>query len=380
MQTGNIYKHGKWWVLRYYETVLQNGRPKRERVIKKLALIDDQYRTQSSVRQLADEILAPLNAGAAPESVDSVRHFLKDIFLPYCDSAHKPSTARGYRHVFNRIVQQDGFCNMRLRKVRTVDVHKLLNAIAQEKTNTGKPRSHRSLRNTRNFLSAGFKYAKNQGLIAENPVRDVITPKGAPQKQTYAYSLDEVTQMLAVLDEPARTLILTAALTGLSKSELQGLKWTDFAGDELQVGRAVWNGIVTDTKTPARQASVPVLPFVADALQQHKSRNGYNEWVFHGDTGNPLRLDNFAKRVIRPAFEEAGIEWHGFHAFRRGLATNLYELGCPEKIAQAILRHADVATTMQFYIKARPDKAQAAMAKLGAAFRKSEKKLKRKSA
>jgi len=32
--------------------------------------------------------------------------------------------------------------------------------------------------------------------------------------------------------------------------------------------------------------------------------------------------------------------WHGWHAFRRGLATNLHALGVDDKTIQAILRHS----------------------------------------
>jgi integrase len=35
----------------------------------------------------------------------------------------------------------------------------------------------------------------------------------------------------------------------------------------------------------------------------------------------------------------------------RGLGTNLYHLRVPDKIIQAILRHADLATTMKHYVK-----------------------------
>jgi integrase len=44
--------------------------------------------------------------------------------------------------------------------------------------------------------------------------------------------------------------------------------------------------------------------------------------------------------------------WHGWHSFRRGLATNLNRLGVRDKNVQAILRHANVATTQSYYIKA----------------------------
>jgi integrase len=43
--------------------------------------------------------------------------------------------------------------------------------------------------------------------------------------------------------------------------------------------------------------------------------------------------------------------WHGWHAFRRGLATNLHRLGVPDKVIQQILRHSNVAVTQECYIK-----------------------------
>ena len=55
--------------------------------------------------------------------------------------------------------------------------------------------------------------------------------------------------------------------------------------------------------------------------------------------------------------------WHGFHAFRRGLATSLYDLGVDDFMIQQVLRQADVETTRRHYIKALPGQRVAAMAK-----------------
>jgi hypothetical protein len=43
--------------------------------------------------------------------------------------------------------------------------------------------------------------------------------------------------------------------------------------------------------------------------------------------------------------------WHGWHAFRRGLATNLHTLGVDDKTVQAILRHSNIGITQNIYIK-----------------------------
>jgi integrase len=51
--------------------------------------------------------------------------------------------------------------------------------------------------------------------------------------------------------------------------------------------------------------------------------------------------------------------------FRRGLGTNLAELGVDELTIQRILRHANVATTRQHYINVRNPKAEAPNAVAG---------------
>ena len=60
--------------------------------------------------------------------------------------------------------------------------------------------------------------------------------------------------------------------------------------------------------------------------------------------------------------------WRGWHAFRRGLATNLYALGVPDKEIQAILRHSNIAVTQSFYIKALTESQVSAMDLVGEEF------------
>jgi integrase len=77
-------------------------------------------------------------------------------------------------------------------------------------------------------------------------------------------------------------------------------------------------------------------------------------------------LDNLADRVIKPVLKANGLEWKGWHAYRRGLATNLHELGVPDIVIQAIPRHEDVSTTQRSYIKTVPEVVTAAMKRLEA--------------
>jgi integrase len=89
-------------------------------------------------------------------------------------------------------------------------------------------------------------------------------------------------------------------------------------------------------------------------------------WLFPKTISGSLDLHNLADRVIEPRFREKKLDWKGWHAYRRGLATNLHSLGVDDKTIQAILRHEDVATTQRSYIITPTSTTIDAMAKLEA--------------
>ena len=251
-----------------------------------------------------------------------------------------------------------------LRSFRTVHGEQIMAKIA-EQSRLGRS----SLRHCKAFLSGAFKQAKRLGVLdGLNPIQDVSIPRAPePAEDTYAYSLAEVKAMLAMLDEPARTVVLTAALTGLRKSELLGLRWEDFGARQLTVNRSRWNGIESEPKTRRSRAPIPVVTLLADALEAHRRRCGVLAQpglpIFQAGNGKPLNLDNLARRVIAPV-----APWHGWHAFRRGLATNLHALGVDDKTIQAILRHSNVGLTMNVYVKTVNESQVSAMDAIGAQF------------
>ncbi len=55
------------------------------------------------------------------------------------------------------------------------------------------------------------------------------------------------------------------------------------------------------------------------------------------------------------------LQWRGWQAFRRGLATNLHRLGVDDKTIKAILRHSNVSLTMNVYVKSVSDSQVSAM-------------------
>lgn len=379
--------------MRYCDDVLQrDGTIKRKLVCKKLDVeYGDEYRTKASVRPFAQEILAPINSGVLnAQSTMLVTDFVEQIYLPeFADKQLRNSTRKGYRDIWN-IHVKNRLGKTTLRQFRTVSGEQLLASIAR---NTGLGRN--SLKRIKSFLSGVFKQAKRLGILDKvNPMQDVSIPRAKEPAETYAYSLDEIKRMLAVLPEPAHTVVLTAALSGLRKGEIRGLCWPDYNGKELTVNRAVWNSIINDPKTARSKAPVPVVRELADALEQHRERMGRLAvgHIFQAGNGAPMNLDNLAKRVIIPAIEKCivcrksksdhkpeghmfqldkSLCWHGWHAFRRGLATNLHALRVDDKTIQAILRHSNIGLTMNVYVKSVAESGVNAMDLLGAELRKN---------
>jgi integrase len=368
MQKGQIKLVGNCWMFRYWEPVLQNGKVVKKRKARKLATFGDAYRSEVSVRPLADLILAPINAQTArPESTESLAAFLEHVYMPAVKTELRPSTVQSYT-VMLRLVQPH-LGKLALRDTRTSDIERVLRAVADSKQ-----RAKTSLTNARNFLSGAFRYAiRTDRFNRENPVREVKVPKGLKPGNVPAYTLAEIIAMVNAVDEPAKTVLLVAGLSGLRHGEIRGLRWEDFTGDELLVRRAVWRTHVDDTKT-SNVAPVPVVPILKTALLAHRKRTAGDGWIFAGATGKPLVLANLLRRDIKPALEKAGLQFKGWHGFRRGVGSNLYALGVADKTIQEILRHANVATTQAFYIKVASASSHAAMRKLSAAFKKSKRK------
>ncbi len=159
--------------------------------------------------------------------------------------------------------------------------------------------------------------------------------------------------MLFVLPERASTVISLAAFTGIRRGELAALLWENYDLVSIRVTQSVWGSHISEPKTRESKASVPVIAPLATKLESYRQTQGSptSGLMFASRKGTPLNLNNQVTRVIRPAFDRAGLEWKGWHAFRRGLATNLYQLGVADKTIQAVLRHSDVSTTMRHYVK-----------------------------
>jgi integrase len=363
-QDGYLYvDHGAWFV-RYRERVRQDdGSIKLKQRATKLGNVRD-YPRKSNIRPLLAEFMQRLNAGKfAPETSITLKEFGEKIYLPYIEEK-RASTKKGYKEIWdNHISNRVG--HIRMREFRTVDASKMLKAIADEND-----LSKTTLQHIKSVLSAVFTHAKNEGAFdGVNPVQNARIPQNVREPgETFAYNLTQIRRILDVLPLLPKAVIATASLGGLREGELRGLEWSDYTGDSLHVHRSIWRSVVNAPKTRASAQAVPVIRQLAEILNAYRNSMGNPATgvMFHTGSGEPMDLNKLGQQVIRPAVEAIRLDWYGWHGFRRGIASNLYELGANEKIVQRILRHAKPHVTKERYIKAFDPAVLAAMKSLEA--------------
>jgi integrase len=367
-QRGHVCKrHGAWYV-RFREKIVENGKTRRkERAIWLCSAKD--YPKKSEVVPLAVERMARVNrtAKSSDAGVNIVDYFEK-VYVPAITGKLADSTVKGYKdswrcHVKKRI-------RGRVRDFRTVDGENLMTEIEAANKGENGDLAHGTYRHIKVTLSAMFTFAKRKGVYeGANPMTGVTIPKGRKHgRKRHVYSLQEVEAHLqAFADNPlVQAIIGTGAFAGLRLGEIRGLWVEDDESDVLNIRRSVWRTIVKDTKTEEDEEDPGVVPIIRPLrLLLDRVKPAYG-WLFPNTIGGALDLHNLAERVIKPRFQEKGLPWKGWHAYRRGLATNLHAMGVDDKTIQAILRHEDVGTTQRCYIKTPSRIVTDAMAKLEA--------------
>jgi integrase len=163
-----------------------------------------------------------------------------------------------------------------------------------------------------------------------------------------------------------RTLLLTAALTGLRASELRGLRWADvdLKHGELHVRQRAdrFNAI----GAPKSQSSVRAVPLDVDvlipALKQWRLAcpKGEADLVFPTAAGKAEHHKNMLKglapvMVAAGVVDKAGAPKYALHAFRHFFASwciNRRSAGgreLPPKDVQTLLGHSSIVMTLDRY-------------------------------
>jgi integrase len=351
-------RHGpRVWVYRWREPRHGGGSVQRKNIIG----TKQQYPTRAAALKAVAAQRLDINTDVTSPLRDVtlyevIAHY-KEIEL--ADSNRKTTrTKEVYRYQLDKVVSPKwGAC--RLSEVKPIAVERWLNEM---------PGAPGTRYKTKGVMSVLFQHAMRYEWATTNPIR-LVRQSAIPQQDEITLAPVEVSALLSELQDPFRTLILLASVTGLRRGELFGLKWedTDFAGREIRIMRSVVDQVEGPPKTLASRRPVPMSSELASALANWREQTSFpkpEDWVFASPRSVGKRSywpDAVLKRHVYPAAERANITKHiGWHSFRRTLATLLQSSGASVKTTQELLRHASPGITMAIYAKAvTADKRQA---------------------
>jgi integrase len=266
-QKGYLYEdHGAWYV-QYRQRISQlDGSSQLKRVSKCLGRSND-FSNIFEVEKSRESFMQTVNRDRlSANSRITLTAFVEGAYLPWTKEERRASTSKGHQEIWiNYLRNRVG--ELRLREFRTVDVSRMLRAIAKERDLT-----KTTLQHIKSVLSTIFTFAKKDGAFdGANPVDGVLIPWDAREPgETHAYDLTQVLQILDRLPLIAKGLVATAAFAGLRLGELRGLEWTDYIGAELTINRSIWRSVISPPKTRASRNSVPVIPALAEILDEYR--------------------------------------------------------------------------------------------------------------
>lgn len=247
--------------------------------------------------------------------------------------------------------------------------------------------SGRTIKDARTVLRSALSHAMTEELVERNVAALVKAPKLRPRK-VKSWTSDEARRFLESSRQDKDTLYAAFVLVlvlGLRKGEALGLTWesVDMTHGEVvidhQLQRVKRQLLHRRTKSEASEATLPIPDLVQTSLQVRKAQQdqdrvdvgpawrGLDEgphFVFTGRYGTPIDPRTMNSRFTARC-AAAGVRRLTVHDSRRTCATLLVDLDVHPRVIMRILRHADLAVTMEIYANASSKATQDALRRLG---------------
>lgn len=278
-----------------------------------------------------------------------------------------------------------GLGNKKLAKLTTDQIQTFYRQRLDRPQAEGGPLSPQSIHHIHGVLHRGLRKAVELKYISSNPTENVELPR-MEKLPLRALRRDQIQKIIDVAN--ARkfrylTAIILAVMTGLRRSEVFGLRWSDIDMENgiirvQQVSLTTQTGvvIVSRTKTKRSQDAVAIPPSLIEELRAHagrlendkanalakaeKDREKFgeavnpadywedNDFVFKQENGR--RADpKSVSRTFKQILVEAGFPDARLHDLRHTFIALLIDSGVHAKKVQMAARHSSIDQTLDRY-------------------------------
>ena len=337
-------------------------------------------------------------AATVPTVETYINYWLKEIVEPNL----APATAANYRMFAEHYIIPD-LGKRRLDKLTVRDVQTWRNTIRErcQCCSQGKDRrrqtpkccaagkccrqvaSDRTTRDAWATLRTVLGNAVREELISRNPAALVRVPK-ARRRKVKPWAVEEARRFLEsarVDQDPLYAAYVLILVLGLRRGEALGLAWdeVDLDNAELhiswQLQRVAGRLLRRQTKTEASDAPLPLPSICLTALKGWRERQADlkatagRAWQGSGlvvttRLGTAMEPRNF-HRQFKARCRKAEVPVISVHSTRRTCASLLVALDVHPRVAMQILRHSQIAVTMNVYSEVSSEETREALKLLG---------------
>lgn len=326
-------KRSKKWRVRFSVNLIKYDRP---------LYTEDREVAEVKARQLKREIEHEL-AGLCPpkklrDAAATPLHELHSDWLAIGLSPDVKEKHRNYCH--SRPLKVFKECGWRyLRDVTPISFQKWLN------DNRRAGLHQKTLNEYRGHLFSFLGWLKDQGMIADNPLRTIKPMKLPTSDSKRALSPEELRRLCEAAPWYRRCLYVFAAHTGLRRVEMRELTWNRIHLD----GDVPCMELDPTTTKNGKRDLLPLLPDVVDALRELRQKSpSYRDKVFYKGITENRRLRSDMEHAGIPLLDSRGRRIE-FHSFRRTFATILANSNVSPSVAKKMMRHASISLTLELY-------------------------------
>ena len=353
-QHGRVFLKGKKkekWVGRYREDVVEmDGNTRRVRRSVILGTKRELPTKRLAERRL-DAILARINCldyrpGRAATFGEFIERWKTEVL-----TTQKPSSARAVRsHLKCYIMPELG--KLRLDQFGVENQQMFITRMPERATE--KAVSRKTILNVLGTLSTILTTARDWGYNCEQIrlTKLRLPPRGTAYEAPH-FTVEQVQKILAIAQEPWRTMFCIFMMDGLRAGEALGLQWPDidFERNLLHIRRSAWYGRLQTAKSESSETVLPIPSPLLNVLKAYREQWKPNPQGFLFVTRNnrPPSSNKVVEYHLWPILDALEIDRCGVHAFRHTHTALLLDSGATPKVVQRQLRHSDARTTLEIY-------------------------------
>ena len=272
------------------------------------------------------------------EKKDKALNNLFEDFLSYSKTNHSPSTTKRYRAIV------DNFKRFLTDYPHIAKISHLGPKLFEDykRFRIDGEAANKTLNIELQTLRSIFNLAKTWGYTKENPTDGVKSMKITNHITPRFLSEAECKKLLDACNEWEYPIFYTFLNTGMRKSELLNIEWSDVDFNRRKIKIRVKDN--WSPKTDERE--IPINNTLLKLLKKHREESKKGSFVFHDGRGDQIENNRLRKRIMSLTKKCGFPEVTKLHTLRHTFASHLVMKGIDLPTVKKLMGHSDIQTTM----------------------------------